>query len=215
MVGNLEQARQDYLKVLAMDDTDKTSLLGLGRICRIQGDHDLAESYLRRALLDSPWDPEILTEMAINYDSTGKNTIAEPLYLQVIKLQPDNASALNNLGFNRILQGQYPAAIDTLLKAYSINSGDKVIQNNLAAAYILNGEESMALDLFESSLGQAAAFNNIGYIYMTQENWAAAEQAFARAMEISPSYYPKAKKNLGYMKSLHARADEKAANPQP
>ena len=113
----------------------------------------------------------------------------------MVKLQPDNASALNNLGFNRILQGQYPAAIDTLLKAYALNSGDKVIQNNLAAAYILSGEEDMALELFESSLGQAAAFNNIGYIYMIQGNWSAAEKAFTRAMEISPSYYAKAKKN--------------------
>lgn len=85
---------------------------------------------------------------------------------------------------------------------------DKRIKNNLASAYILSGNERQGLAFFENTVGQAGAYNNLGYIYLVQKDYKNAEKAFTKALELSPSYYIKAGKNLDYIKALNAGRSE-------
>ena len=103
-----------------------------------------------------------------------------------------------------MIHGAYPQAIDAFLEGSKLKREDRLIKNNLAAAYILNGNEARGLSLFASSIGQAGAYNNVGYIYMVQNRLQKAEAAFVKALELSPSYYVKAANNLDYLKSLAA-----------
>lgn len=194
--GKLESAREAFGKGLDKDPLDVPSMLGVARTYGAQGDYKSAAEHLNKALARAPEDTEVLTELAISLDAQGQEPQAEPLYLKVIEMKPRLASGHNNLGFNYLLQGRYPEAISAFTRAVGIESHSLRIQNNLAVAYALNGNDEKALRIFEKTVGKASAYNNIGYILMTQGEWEKAERAFKSALDFNPTYYARAQENL-------------------
>ncbi len=198
------KAKTAFAEVLKLSPDDPSALFGLGKVYRLEGDCAEAGNYLQLARHLTPDNPDVLTEMAICHDSLEQSAQAEEFYLRVAELRPMNPSSFNNLGFHYLIQGAYPQAIDAFLTGSRLRPEDRLIKNNLAAAYILNGDEGRGLSLFENSIGQAGAYNNAGYIYMVQNRWQRAEAAFVKALELSPSYYVKAAKNLDYLRRISA-----------
>lgn len=208
--GNAIRAKEIFNTVLEKDPTNRTAMLGLSRIARNQGDYSIAEALLERLYESNSDDPTIISELAITYDSIGKEKLikAEPLHQKVLTLQPNKPSGYNNLGFNYLLQGRYSEAIPLFSKALAIDSSNLRTKNNLATAFLLNNEELRALQLFENTLGKPAAYNNIGYLYMTQGNWDKAEKAFRKAMELNPVFYMRAQQNLERLNSLRSKSGD-------
>jgi len=202
--NQLDKAKTTFSKVHELSPQNQPALLGLGKIYRLEGDCAKAENYLQQARYLTPNNPDVLTELAICYDALEQRAKAEKYYLWVVNLQPVNPSSFNNLGFHYLIHGAYPQAIKAFLAGTKWKREDRLIKNNLAAAYILNGDEAQGLSLFTNSIGQAGAYNNVGYIYMVQNRLQEAETAFAKALELSPRYYVKAANNLYYLKSLSA-----------
>jgi len=200
--GKPEAAKQAYNKALAEDEDHLPALIGAGRVLRQLGDSARSEQLLVRARELAPDHPEALTELAIVYDHRGSFQQAEPLYRKVTDFAPGKSGPLNNLGFNLLLQERYAEATTTLKKALAMTPQDKHIKNNLAAAYLLAGEEIRGMELFSDSVGQAGAWNNVGYIHMTRGEWDAAERSFNRALDINPVFYSRAKQNLQRVKEL-------------
>jgi Flp pilus assembly protein TadD/SH3-like domain-containing protein len=193
--GQSQKARGAFERAIAIDDGDKTALLALGKICRGQGKYVESQKYLEQAKTQFPDDPEILTELAITLDTMGREVEAEPLYRKVTELMPYHASAYNNLGFNFLLQKNYSEAVNSFYQALRLAQDNKRIRNNLAVAYLLTGEEQKAVNLLKRTVGEAGAYNNIGYIYMVHGECAKAEKAFERALDLNPHYYIRAHAN--------------------
>lgn len=205
--GNTLRARDIFNAVLEKDPQNAIAMLGLARIARDQGSYQTAEAYLETLYAAHPDDPEVISELAITYDSIGQDKLlkAEPLHQKFVELQPERAAGYNNLGFNYLLQGRYGEAIPMFSKALTIAPNDLRAKNNLATAYLLNNEELRALQLFENTLGKPAAYNNIGYLYMTQGNWDEAEKAFKKALELNPVFYMRAQQNLERLNRLRSQ----------
>ncbi len=210
---NVEKSQVAFAEALRLDPENIPALLGSGRSARLAGDCLAAEPYLLQVQQLAPDNPEAPTELAICYDSQERAMEAEVLYRRVTELLPRQPAALNNLGFHYLLQGNFKQAVETLQAARMIAREDRLIKNNLAAAYILKGEETRGLAMFESSLGKAEAFNNIGYIQMTRGELQQAEQAFVQALELNPKYYVRAAKNLDYLRTLPSA--EQAVQKEP
>jgi len=200
--GKQQNARDAFEEALRIKPDCIQALLGGGRIARLEGDYRAAETYLQELCQLEPDHTEAMTELAICYDSQGSYEKAEKYYLRVVELLPNQPSSQNNLGFHHLLQGDFEKAVEVLQNARKLAGQDRLIKNNLAAAYILSGKEGNGLALFENSLGKAEAFNNIGYIRMMRGELGQAKLAFLRALELNPSYYERAAKNLEYLKSL-------------
>jgi len=213
-MNQLKKAQTAYAEILKINPENEIALFGLGKAYRLEGDCVAAGNYLQQAEKLSPDNPDVLTEMAICYDKLEQSAQAEELYLRVAELQPVNPSSFNNLGFHYLIEGVYQPAIDAFLTGERFKPEDRRIRNNLAAAYILNGDEAQGLARFESSIGKAGAFNNVGYIYMVQNRWSKAEEAFVKALELNPSYYVKAAKNLDYLRRLSAYQNMRTAGPE-
>lgn len=194
--GDFEGASLAYGRAVEVNPDYLPALLGAGRTARNLGENTKALELFNHALMLGSADPETMTEMAITYDNTGQAVLAEELYLKVTQKLNNQPSAYNNLGFNYLLQHKYPQAISALSRAMDLDPGSERIKNNLAAAMILNGEEPRALNLFSNSVGKAAAYNNVGYIHMTNHQWDKAEHAFLKAIDTSPVYYERANRNL-------------------
>jgi Flp pilus assembly protein TadD len=184
------------------------AMLYLGKIARDQADLTSSLQWLNKAAELQPENPEILTELAMTNDTIGQEHLAyaEPLYRKVVEIRPNSAAAHNNLGFNLLLQGRYVEAIETFSKALAMSPQNARTKNNMATAYLLNNEKEKALALYEGSVGKAAAYNNLGYIYMTQGNWDQAEKAFKMALATNPVFYTKAQQNLERLNRLRSDA---------
>lgn len=208
--GNAVQAREIFNTVLEKDPGNFVARLGTARISRQQGDYNTSAILLEKLNAEYPETASIISELAITYDSIGgdKLLLAEPLHQKFLALQPNLPAGYNNLGFNYLLQGRYTESIPLFAKALGFDPGNIRTKNNLATAYLLNNEELRALRLFEDTLGKPAAYNNIGYLYMTQGNWDKAETAFKKALELNPVFYMRAQQNLERLNSLRSGATD-------
>ena len=144
----------------------------------------------------APDDISVLKELAMIYDLMGKENLSSPLYLEIVAKAPDQAASYNNLGLNYMVRGEYPEAILSFLQALELNRENSRIKNNLASVYLLNGDKDNALNIFKATLGEAAAYNNIGYLLMTQGHFDEAEQALNKALQLDPRHYVRAQENL-------------------
>ena len=203
--GDLNGARAAYSKALENDDRYLPALLATAKVSRAQGDNETAKAILTKALSSDPENITVLTEMGLLYDSLGQENLAEPLYAKVVALRLDLAFGYNNLGYNYLLQERYTEAIATLSRSLSLDPGNKRTRNNLGAAYALYGDEERALQIFEKGVGKAAAYNNIGYIYMTKGQWDKAEKAFKYALDLNPRFYQRAQENLDRLNRLRSK----------
>lgn len=206
--GQVSNARAYLNQALGKDPEYIPALLEIGRLNRSLGSCDAAFQNLSMALALQPEHAEVLTELGITYESSGKPELAEPLYQKVVELYPDLPFALNNLGFNYLLQGRYGEAVQTLSRAANLAPKNPRIQNNLAAAHALGGNEIGALNIFKQIDGEAEAYNNLGYLYMSQRRWEKAEGAFRKALTMKPSFYQRAQQNLELLQEVRSLAGE-------
>lgn len=194
--GDHPSAQANFQQATALDAKNLAAILGNARSLRQQGKLNAAAEQLNQALKLAPNDVNVLTELAINYDLQGQENLAAPLYREIAQQAPDQASSYNNIGVSELTQGRYAEAIVHFSKAFMLNDKDERITNNLAMAFALYGQEDQALKLFRKTIGEAAAWNNIGYLYMTQERFDDAERALRKALELNPKFYEKAQENL-------------------
>lgn len=212
--GNHKQARELVDAALAVNPDSVPALLISGRLYRQQGNYESAVAAFSRGLAREPQNPTLLTDLAITYDTdSGSAALAEPLYRKVVEISPDSAAARNNLGFNQLLQGRTDEALRTLSAAANLDPKNPRILNNLATAHLFSGNEAQALQLFRRVLGEAEAYNNIGFLYLSQKQWEKAEAAFNRALELNPRYYQRASRNLETLRQ--ARAKDEAVRLMP
>jgi len=198
--GRLEQADAAFHGALETNPESVPAMLGLGKVCRDRGDYEEAVQRLTRAAELAP-KSGAPTELALTYEASGQRALAEPLF-RVAAENSESSAAYNNLGFNRLLQKRFADAVPPLERAVNLDPQNSRAKNNLAVAYAMTGRPDEAYRLFESTVGKASAYNNLGYLHMTQGNWEQAEAAFRRAMEVSPTFYVRASENLERLEQL-------------
>lgn len=79
--------------------------LRLGEAKRMAGDPKGAIAAFSKARELTPKDPIPLLQIALIYDTSGRNEEARKVYDQVLKLQPDNTIALNNIAYSKAEEG--------------------------------------------------------------------------------------------------------------
>lgn len=208
--GDYRAARTLIDAVLLAEPDSVPALTTRGRISREEGKFDNAIADFSRCREKAPDNITLLTELALTFDRIPERVIdAEPLYRKIVELGPDSAAARNNLGFNVLLQGRADEAATILSGALALDAKNPRILANLATAFLLKGDKSKALQLFKQTMNEAEAYNNIGYLYMTQSRWDEAESALRKALELSPRYYVRAGANLERLQELRVAAREK------
>lgn len=192
----------NYQKAARLDPQNLSAIIGQAQSLRQQGKLHAAVEQLSTALKLAPNDVRVLTELAISYDLQGQENLAAPLYREIAAKAPDQAASYNNIGVNELSQGKYALAIVNFSKAFMLDGKDERIINNLAMAFALYGQEDQAMKLFAKTVGEAAAWNNLGYLYMTKERFDDAERALRRALELNPKFYARAQENLDRLERL-------------
>lgn len=208
--GNYAGAVMHYEQALQIEPTSLPALIGWAQSLRLDGKPGEAAEAISRAMNIDPNNLQVLAELATIYDLTGKEALAEPLYREIIERTPRQAMAYNNLGTSYLLRKEYAEAIIQFEQAVQLSPNDKQIRNNLATAYLLHGDSETALEIFKETVGEAAAYNNVGYLLLTQGRLDDAEEALKKALQIHPQFYTRAQENLDTLKRLRRQAASKS-----
>jgi Flp pilus assembly protein TadD len=202
--GLPEDAIKELEQILAREPQNAAAHYGMARVRFLQGRLDLAKSDLARALkLDERlWQAHTL--IGVIRDGERHHSEAEEAYLKALAIQPNSASVYNDLGVCRYLTGRFNEAAEAFLKAFTIDPENKRICNNLGLALYRVGNAEDAVEAFTRGGGEAAAYNNIGYLQMKDKRYESALAALQRAIEVNPVYYARAQKNLEKVKVVLA-----------
>lgn len=200
--GNNSAALMHFAKATQLDPHSVPALVGEAQALRFEGRLNAATQKINTAMMIDPENISVLQELAMIYDMTGRENLSAPIYQEIVEKSPDRAASHNNLGLNYMVRGEYPESIRAFLQAYELDRNNKMIKNNLASAYLLYGDRENALKIFTSTVGEAAAYNNIGYLLMTQGEFDEAEKALRTAIAINPRFYVRAQENLDKLDAL-------------
>jgi tetratricopeptide (TPR) repeat protein len=189
-----------------------------GECENFQQEYELAIDYFKKAIgLQQELEMEAELSNSLNYlaglyQSQGRYSEAEPLFLQALKIDrrslpedhPDLATHLNNLARLYKFQGRYSEAEPLYLQAVEIDRrslpGDlpslAINLNNLATLYQYQGRYSEAEFLYlqvlernsrflpENHLSLATILNNLAELYRSQGRYSEGETLYLQALEI-------------------------------
>ncbi|MBQ1783452.1 MAG: PEP-CTERM system TPR-repeat protein PrsT [Gammaproteobacteria bacterium] len=150
----LAQGRADEALTFAQRSADgqlsATRAALLGQTLVAAGYKDKAREYLEQHLLTSPNNAAARNVLADLYLQTEPDK-AIASYRDVLRVQPDNVLALNNLAWLLGERGEVKEAIPLAERANSLFAGNAMVQDTLGALYLKDGDGARALPLIEKA----------------------------------------------------------------
>lgn len=184
-----------YVDVLHKErPRDAETLVLRGNIYRERGMWPESEADYVAALKIDDESSEAHSALGILYDVSFRPALAEPQHRAAVKLAPDNATYLNNLGFSLFLRGKHREAIEQYEKAAGLDPTSRRVRTNLGFACAATGDLRRAAREFEMGGTAAEAKNNLGFAYERRGDLARAYDLYVEAAKLDP-------------KSTHARSN--------
>jgi Flp pilus assembly protein TadD len=141
------------------------ALLGAyGRALAEAGDLSQALDVLGRAHTPDNPDWRILNAQGAVLDQMGRHAEAQRHYSTALKIVPDEASVLSNLGLSYALTKDLKRAEFTLRRALAQGNSDPKVRQNLALVVGLQGRFPEAETIARADLPQEEATANVSYL---------------------------------------------------
>jgi Flp pilus assembly protein TadD len=194
-------SRGDWARAFAMleelhrdqpDDADVLILRGI--VYRERGLFADAEADLKAALKIVPNAAEAHAALGIVYDVQTRPE-AEAAHRQAVKLAPNNAVFLNNLGFSLYLRHRFKEAINMYEQAARLAPSSRRVRTNLGFACAAIGDLPRAAREFQMGGTEAEAKNNLGFAYERRGDMANAYELYVQAVRLDPKI-DRARSNL-------------------
>jgi len=189
--GELQNAKNLYLKTLAEDPHNFDSLYLLGMIATQEENHSEAIHYLKAAIKENPKNAEVKFNLAVIFEKSGQFSLAIEQYEQTILTKPDFVEAYFNLAGINLKQDKLNEAlglIEIILKNQPtferalklkkeithrvnlLNSEQEFIRaHQKGLAQLTNKEYLLAIECFTKALilkpQSAEAHHNLGMTY--------------------------------------------------
>ncbi len=160
----IEQALAVLRSAVISYPKDRKIASAYGKVLAMNGRFQEALSVLDRAQTPKQPDWRLMSAQAAIHDQMGNHERARSLYNQALKINPNEASLLNNLGLSYLLSNQLPDAEYTLRKAASLPGADSRVRQNLVLALGIQGKFKEAEKVARSELDPNQAQANIAYL---------------------------------------------------
>jgi len=210
----LEEAKQLYLRVLAIDEKHARSLYGLGLIAHASGDCEDAVRRLREAIAMNPGDAACHAGLGASLQALGKGDEAASEYRLALKLDPNDAAAHNN--FAGLLQraGNLEDAKLHYERAIALRPGFAAAYCNLGTVLQNRNDLAAAVACLQKALALkpdlAEAHNNLGLVLRKMGRLDEAAAHYERAVALRPDY-AEAWSNFGVLLRQMGKLEESAA----
>jgi tetratricopeptide (TPR) repeat protein len=131
-LGELDAARGTARQLLDADPKDTRGLHVMSLILQDQGDHKEAERVLRQLIARDPLDANALNSLGYMFAERGEQlSEAVELLQRALKIEPDNPSYLDSLGWAYLQQGRLELADSPLTQAADKLLESSVVQDHL------------------------------------------------------------------------------------
>ena len=131
-------------------------------------------------------------ELAVKNHQEGKTNIAQELYNQTLKINPNHSQALNNLGMIFQGLGENQKAKECYGKAIEVDPNYAMAHNNLGGIFGALGKNQKAKECFEKSIelnsNYAVAHHNLGVVFKELKENQKAKECYEKAIELNPNY---------------------------
>jgi outer membrane protein len=135
---NFAEAGEAYYQAFTFaTDAEKSALMG-----------ERARFYFEKALEKDPSDLEIKSKIAMTYLSTENPMQGIQILKEVLKIDPENRSAIFNLGVLSVQSGQYDKAIDRFEKLVKLQPDHVQARFYLGVCYKETGKKDKAREQF-------------------------------------------------------------------
>ena len=156
---------------------------------------DLAYQHAERAVLLDPKSADALETLGRVHLHRNQIDQALSAFLSALDLRPQSGPLLTNTGYLYLKRGDLLQARLYLERAVAVDGSQVEARNNLGIVLARLGDPNSALREFMAVNDPAAAFNNLGVVYMDQKRFSDARAAFRRALALDPGH-KKAQANL-------------------
>jgi cephalosporin hydroxylase/Tfp pilus assembly protein PilF len=130
--------------------------------------------------------------LAIKNYQEGRLDVAQELYNQVLKINPNHSQALNNIAVIFTNLKNYQKAKECYQKAIAINPNFADAHNNLGVIFEKEEEIQKAKECYEKvieiSPNHVSAHNNLGIIFTKLGEHQKAINCYEKIIEIDPNY---------------------------
>lgn len=145
-----DEAVQGYQELLNKDPKNADLLFRLAESYRRKGDLNKAVDQLRLAAQAAPNNTKPLLMLAEILDGTGRAEQAQPIYEQILKIQPDHPVALNNLAYIKAEKGvDLEEALGMVRRAQQKDPHSDEIADTLGWIYIRKNLSEDAVRVFQ------------------------------------------------------------------
>lgn len=181
---------------ISLDNQHEPSLVLLGQLMAQLERFDEAELVFQDILEVNVYSLDALNGLGVINDIRGRHDTAQGYFSMAIGIDSRSAKLTNNLGYSYYLAGNYLEAEAHFLRSVNYDSNYDRAWSNLALMYSKMGRIQAAEAAFRQIVPEHKAANNIGYIGLLQGDTELAQEQFTRAIDISPSYYEMANRNM-------------------
>jgi tetratricopeptide (TPR) repeat protein len=186
--GQPEQAKENYIKSIAINPLYPDALNNLGFALAGEGKYGEAIRYYLAALRVSPGQSEIHNNLGNSYSELGHLNEAIEQYGIVLSQKPDHADANNNLGIALAMQGKFEQALEHFDAAIRSRPGYASAHSNRGNTLAALHRVADAVVEYQVSLRlnpqDAQAHNNLGNALMEQGKVEEAIREYAEALRL-------------------------------
>ncbi len=189
--GDLDGARSRLQNITTASPADRLRVyLTEGSLLHESGSYNEEIEVYNAALESMPANPDLLFARAMAADKVDRLDLVEKDLLQVLKQEPDNASALNALGY--VLADRttrYQDALNYIARALEIRPGDYYILDSYGWVLYRLGRHEEAITNLRRALdaspdSEIAA--HLGEVLWVSGNQQAARDVWKRALDVAP-----------------------------
>jgi tetratricopeptide (TPR) repeat protein len=187
LTGKYEQSNEAYDKALEYGADTKEVLLRKAYNCRKLNDADKTRECFEQILELDP-DVEVMMQYAAFENSTGQYEEAAQLYNSVLKIQPDNISAIDALSRVEKSLGNTAQVKYWLEKGIALDAQNPGFLKRLSLIYLNEQNYDLSIHylkkLLEISPDDAGAHRNIGIAYYQKGEKEKAKESFEKVREL-------------------------------
>lgn len=195
--GNLDEAFARYEVLLAQNPKDLLLAERTGIAALKLGHTARAAELLERSTASPATSWRGWNARGVIADLSHDWAAADAAYAEARKRSPDRAEISNNMGWSKLLRGDWPDALPLLMRAAQLDPKSRRIADNLELARTAVAEGLPRRRPRESDRDWAARLNDAGVMARLSGDKARAIAAFTQAIEARDVWYARAANNLG------------------
>lgn len=190
-LNRLDEARRVLEKNIAAVDTRNAEMyIMLAALHQLQGRDDLSKKALLQGIEVYPEDENLLYEYGLLLENSGDHNAALLIMQKIIELKPDNAAALNFVGYSWAdKKVNLDKALDYIQRAIELKPENGFIYDSLGWVYYRLGKIEQAVKALEKaaqlSPDDPAILDHLGDVYLESGRVQQALDAYRKAVKFS------------------------------